>query len=73
MNGTRAAIAVALAIVSAACAPLRPPLCTAGQQYAVQDTLYFAGEAADFEGEHGTVAGALRSGTRAARLVMRAK
>lgn len=41
MNGTRAAIAVALAIVSAACAPLRPPLCTAGQQYAVQDTLYF--------------------------------
>jgi len=29
-------------------------------------TLYFAGEAADFEGEHGTVAGALQSGIRAA-------
>lgn len=33
----------------------------------LQDTLFFAGEAADFEGEHGTVAGALQSGTRAAR------
>jgi len=33
----------------------------------LQDTLFFAGEATDFEGEHGTVAGALRSGTRAAR------
>jgi len=33
----------------------------------LEDTLYFAGEATDFEGEHGTVAGALRSGTRAAR------
>ena len=37
----------------------------------VQDTLYFAGEAADFEGEHGTVAGALRSGITAARRLMR--
>ena len=33
-------------------------------------TLYFAGEAADFEGEAGTVAGALRSGVRAARQLM---
>lgn len=33
----------------------------------LRDTLYFAGEATDYEGEHGTVAGALRSGTRAAR------
>lgn len=33
----------------------------------LQDTLFFAGETTDFEGEHGTVAGALRSGTRAAR------
>jgi monoamine oxidase len=33
-------------------------------------TLYFAGEAADHEGEHGTVAGALRSGERAAREVL---
>jgi monoamine oxidase len=30
-------------------------------------TLYFAGEAADYEGETGTVAGALQSGVRAAR------
>jgi len=37
----------------------------------LRGTLYFAGEAADFEGEHGTVAGALQSGTRAAREVMR--
>lgn len=37
----------------------------------IRDTLYFAGEATDFEGEHGTVAGALRSGARAAREVMR--
>ena len=36
----------------------------------LQDTLYFAGEAADFEGEHGTVAGALQSGIRAARRVL---
>lgn len=41
MNRRRAAVAVALAIVSAACAPLRAPSCPAGQQYAVQDTLYF--------------------------------
>jgi monoamine oxidase len=31
------------------------------------DTLYFAGEATDTEGEAGTVAGALQSGMRAAR------
>ncbi len=37
----------------------------------LQDTLYFAGEASDYQGEHGTVAGALRSGIRAARQVMR--
>lgn len=34
------------------------------------DTLYFAGEAADYEGEAGTVAGALRSGVRAARALL---
>jgi monoamine oxidase len=33
-------------------------------------TLFFAGEAADTEGEAGTVAGALQSGLRAAREVM---
>ena len=33
----------------------------------IDDTLYFAGEAADYEGETGTVAGALQSGMRAAR------
>jgi len=33
----------------------------------MQDTLYFAGEATDTEGEAGTVAGALASGYRAAR------
>jgi monoamine oxidase len=33
----------------------------------LEDTLFFAGEAADYEGEHGTVAGALASGERAAR------
>jgi len=38
----------------------------------LRDTLFFAGEAADFEGEHGTVAGALQSGARAAREVLRA-
>lgn len=37
----------------------------------LQRTLYFAGEAADYEGEHGTVAGALRSGARAAREILR--
>ena len=38
----------------------------------LRDTLFFAGEAADFEGEHGTVAGALQSGARAARQALRA-
>jgi monoamine oxidase len=33
----------------------------------LDDTLFFAGEAADYEGEHGTVAGALASGERATR------
>jgi monoamine oxidase len=36
----------------------------------LQDTLYFAGEAADYEGETGTVAGALQSGMRAAREII---
>lgn len=36
----------------------------------LEGTLYFAGEATDFQGEHGTVAGALRSGTRAARQIL---
>jgi monoamine oxidase len=36
------------------------------------DTLFFAGEAADCEGEAGTVAGALQSGQRAAREVLAA-
>ncbi len=36
----------------------------------VQNTLFFAGEAADTQGESGTVAGALQSGTRAAQLVL---
>ena len=35
-------------------------------------TLYFAGEATDVEGEAGTVAGALQSGTRAARELLSA-
>jgi len=39
----------------------------------LHDTLFFAGEATDFQGEHGTVAGALRSGTRAARQVLKAR
>jgi len=34
-------------------------------------TLYFAGEATDFEGERATVTGAIRSGERAARELMR--
>jgi monoamine oxidase len=38
----------------------------------LQDTLFFAGEATDYEGEHGTVAGALQSGARAARQALRA-
>jgi monoamine oxidase len=37
----------------------------------LHDTLFFAGEAADTEGEAGTVAGALQSGKRAAREVLR--
>jgi monoamine oxidase len=37
----------------------------------LDDTLFFAGEAADTEGEAGTVAGALQSGRRAAREVLR--
>jgi len=41
VSGWRAAIVVALAIASAACAPLRGPACAVGQQQAVQDTLYF--------------------------------
>jgi monoamine oxidase len=40
-------------------------------QRSLQDTLFFAGEATDTEGEAGTVAGALQSGIRAAREVMR--
>jgi len=36
----------------------------------LRNTLFFAGEAVDFEGEHTTVAGALQSGTRAAREVL---
>jgi monoamine oxidase len=36
----------------------------------LQDTLYFAGEASDVEGEAGTVGGALASGRRAAREVL---
>jgi monoamine oxidase len=36
----------------------------------VKNTLFFAGEAADGQGESGTVAGALQSGIHAARLVL---
>jgi len=39
----------------------------------LEGTLYFAGEASDFKGEHGTVAGALRTGIRAARQVLKAR
>ncbi|RPI43948.1 MAG: FAD-dependent oxidoreductase [Betaproteobacteria bacterium] len=38
----------------------------------LSDTLYFAGEATDYEGETGTVAGALQSGLRAAREILAA-
>ena len=38
----------------------------------VNGTLFFAGEAADCEGEAGTVAGALQSGARAARELLAA-
>ena len=41
MTRRYAPIFVALAIATAACAPLRPPACASGQQAAVQDTLYF--------------------------------
>jgi len=37
----------------------------------LRNTLFFAGEAADFEGEAGTVAGALQSGVRAAREILK--
>jgi hypothetical protein len=36
----------------------------------VQHTLFFSGEAADTQGESGTVAGALESGMSAARQVL---
>jgi hypothetical protein len=36
----------------------------------VDDTLYFAGEAADAEGYWSTVHGAVASGERAARLIL---
>jgi len=35
------------------------------------EALFFAGEAADYEGEAGTVAGAMQSGARAAREVIK--
>jgi monoamine oxidase len=38
----------------------------------VADTLFFAGEATDFEGDQGTVHGALASGKRAAHEVLKA-
>ena len=38
----------------------------------LKETLFFAGEASDYEGEAGTVAGAFRSGTRAAQQVLEA-
>jgi monoamine oxidase len=37
---------------------------------AIDDTLYFAGEACDVDGEAGTVGGALNAGRRAAREVL---
>ncbi len=39
---------------------------------AVADTLFFAGEATDFTGHHGTVHGAIASGKRAAKEIMAA-
>ena len=39
----------------------------------LEGTLFFAGEAADVEGEGGTVAGALNSGGAAARALLRAQ
>jgi monoamine oxidase len=38
----------------------------------LKETLYFAGEASDYEGEAGTVAGALQSGRRAAHQLLEA-
>jgi monoamine oxidase len=38
----------------------------------IADTLFFAGEATDYEGEAATVSGALHSGNRAAQLALRA-
>jgi monoamine oxidase len=38
----------------------------------VEDTLYFAGEAVHAEGHWGTVHGAIASGDRAARLILKA-
>ena len=40
---------------------------------ALQETLFFAGEATDFRGEAGTVAGALKSGLAAARAASRGR
>jgi hypothetical protein len=39
----------------------------------LRHTLYFAGEATDFRGEAGTVAGALQSGRAAARAALRTR
>ncbi len=39
----------------------------------IENTLFFAGEASDVAGESGTVAGALQSGLRAAREVMKSR
>ena len=39
----------------------------------VADTLFFAGEATDFEGEQGTVHGAITSGKRAAKEIQELK
>jgi monoamine oxidase len=39
----------------------------------VDGTLFFAGEATDFRGHHGTVHGAIKSGYRAAKEVLRGR
>jgi monoamine oxidase len=39
----------------------------------VKNTLFFAGEATDTQGDQGTVHGALRSGSRVAREIMGAR
>lgn len=44
-----------------------------GLAASLRQTLYFAGEATDYDGEAGTVAGALQSGVRAAREVLKAR